>query len=81
MLSGTRQNFLSVIRLEFKSCTKEPAEAQEGNEEGVAKEDVGDDCEADSLDSAIDPDEQRALPPASVSTTSLWQRFLINRWV
>ena len=61
--------------------TQDWPEAQEGNEEGVAKEDVGDDCEADSLDSAIDPDEQRALPPASVSTTSLWQRFLINRWV
>jgi len=50
---------------EEKVVTKDTSEAQinDGEEEVENKEAV-DDCDADSLDSAIDPEEHRAFPPA-----------------
>jgi len=63
--SGSKSPEKASENIEPETAT-EPTAAQEGTEEEeINKEDVGDDCEADSLDSAIDPDEQRALPPAS----------------
>ena len=43
-------------------------------EEGIENKetlDHDDDCDVDSLDSAIDPEEHRALPPALVRISNL----------
>jgi len=73
LTSQIREDQESLQKLERESVSKSPEKAsentdqepaQEPTKEEVNKEEDGDDCDADSLDSAIDPDEQRALPPA-----------------
>jgi len=69
--SQIREDQESLQKLERETGSKSPEKASENidqepvtaNDEEVIKDD-GDDCDADSLDSAIDPEEQRALPPA-----------------